>query len=78
MTVKELKHLLEGVDENVTVLIPETNHFNGAFYQPCLYDSGIIEMGEDEHSIEEPAFVLCPCGFYDQEQHDHEKPEQLN
>lgn len=87
MTVAQLKKLLEGVDENVQVLIPVSHEFNGAFYSPCSEDSGLSQMGTDpdltEEDIkemellnkpvpEEPAFLLIPCGFGEEKEHRHE------
>ena len=87
MTVAQLKKLLEGVDENVQVLIPVSHEFDGAFYSTCSEDGGLSQMGTDpdltEEDIkemellnkpvpEEPAFLLIPCGFGEEKEHRHE------
>lgn len=80
MTVKELKQLLEGLDENMDVVIPlqPMEGFTGAFFSPCMQESGQIEMGIEDLSEEdlaeyqllnkeiphEPSFALVPCGFF--------------
>lgn len=87
MTVKKLKEKLEGIDENMKVLIPFSPEFDGAFYTPCSVDSGISAMGTDPHVEEEDIdemkilnkpipeeeiFLLVPCGFYEEKSHTHE------
>lgn len=87
MTAGELKKKLENVDDTVEVLIPLSQEFDGAFYSPCSQDSGLSIMGTDpdltEDDIKEmkmlnkplpeaPAFLLIPCGFGDQKDHNHE------
>lgn len=82
MTVKDLRQLLEGVDDDMQVVIPlePTEGFTGAFFSPCLHESGEIEMGTEDLSEEdiaehellnkpvpaEPSFALVPCGFYEE------------
>jgi len=88
MTVKELKQLLEGVDDNIDVLIPTSEEFNGIFFSPCLVESGISKMGivDSIEELSEPIdevlssligeekdeFILVPCGFFDEKDHSHE------
>jgi hypothetical protein len=87
MTVKRLRELLEGVNDNVQVLIPMTQEFDGAFYSPCSEDSGLTQVGtatdlteEDIKEMEllnkpipeEDAFLLIPCGFDEEKEHKHE------
>lgn len=69
MTVGELKELLEGIDDNVEVLIPlDKEVADGFFYSPCFETSGEIEVNvdglEDLDFITEKSFVLVPCGFF--------------
>lgn len=82
MTVKELKQMLEGLDENLEVVIPlePMEGFTGAFFSPCNAESGMIELGTEDLSEEdlaeyellnkpipqEPSFVLVPCGFFEE------------
>lgn len=87
MTVGRLKELLEGVDDEMQVLIPLTQEFDGAFYSPCSKESGVLQIGpedglsqeEIEEMIllgkplpEEDRFILIPCGFSDEKDHSHE------
>lgn len=86
MKVGELRKKLEGVDDNMKVLIPFSHEFDGAFYSPCSVDSGVSAMGienlteEDEKEMqllnkpipEEDAFLLIPCGFGEEKDHSHE------
>ncbi len=87
MTVGELRSKIEGVDDNVPVLIPVSQEFDGVFYSPCSVDSGVSQMGTepditdeeiDELKLlnkpipEEPALLLVPCGFTDEKDHSHE------
>jgi hypothetical protein len=88
MTVGELKILLEGVDDDTQVLVPmePIEGFTGAFFSPCMEESKELEMGTedlDEEEINErellnkplehkPAFVLVPCGFFEEKEHTHE------
>ncbi len=88
MKVKELKQLLEGVDDNMDVLIPTSQEFDGVFAHPCLQESGVSKMGiaESIEELNEPIdevlmplvteereeFILVPCGFFDHKDHSHE------
>jgi hypothetical protein len=87
MTVKQLRKKLEGIDDNMKVLIPLTQEFDGAFYSPCSVDSGVSAMGTGEYLSEEEAkemellnkpipeedsFLLIPCGFFEEKDHSHE------
>lgn len=89
MLVKELKQLLKGINGNMKVLIPITDEFNGIFYSPCIYESGLGTMGTDfsidEEEIRErellnkeipseDIFLLVPCGFTEE----HDNSHQLN
>jgi hypothetical protein len=80
MTIKQLRNLLEGLDENMMVLIPASHEFDGVFYSPCPEDSGVSQIGTDatldEEDIKEmellskpipseECFMLIPCGFGD-------------
>lgn len=91
MTVKKLKELLAEVPEQMKVLIPgePKEGFTGLFYSPCEIDSGVLEMGGDEHTTHEEldalenkaldlpsekSFVLVPCGYFEE----HDNKHQLN
>ncbi len=80
MNIKQLKQLLEGLDDDMVVLIPTSHEFDGIFYTPCSQDSGVSQMGtainleeEDIKEMEllnkeipsEDTFLLIPCGFFD-------------
>lgn len=77
MTVKELKDKLEGLDDEIRVVIPQDSQlFDGFFYSPCVEESGKSEMGVNENlKTEETMFLLVPCGFFDKE---HDEREVLN
>jgi hypothetical protein len=87
MTVGRLKELLKDVKDDVQVLIPMTQEFDGAFYSPCSQDSGVSQIctamdltQEDIEEMEllnkpipeEDAFLLIPCGFDEAKDHSHE------
>jgi hypothetical protein len=87
MVVKELKRLLEGVPDEMKVIIPSSMEFDGVFYSPCVAESGVSAMGTDpnleEEDIqemerlnkpipEEDSFLLIPCGFGEEKDHTHE------
>lgn len=91
MTVRDLKQLLEGCDDDMKVLIPlnPADGFDGMFFSPCIEESGVGEMGTedleeddlkemellDKEIPQEPTFVLVPCGFFEK----HEGvPAELN
>jgi hypothetical protein len=78
MKVIELRKMLEGVDDNIEVLIPvNTDCFDGMFYRPCSCESGVIKMAANELTEEEmekhenlglpvpekEAFLLAPHGY---------------
>jgi len=86
MTIKQLKKLLEGLEDNMKVLIPTSSEFDGMFYSPCPEDSGVSQIGTDanldEEDIkemellnkqipEESVFMLIPCGFGEEIEHTH-------
>ena len=83
MTVGELKVLLEGADDSAQVLIPLNagDGFDGAFFTPCIEESGMGEVGivdGDEEDLQEmellgkeiskPEFLLVPHGFFEIEE----------
>jgi L-rhamnose isomerase len=82
MRVKDLKKLLENVPDEMQVLIPTTQEFDGAFYSPCIEESGEADLGTEDLSEEDikeydllnkelPAvksFVLVRCGFFEEHQ----------
>lgn len=86
MVVGDLRQMIEGVDDEMQVLIPLTQEFDGVFYSPCIMESGVTEMGGDEDvspdDVEELAlvdklemrkeFCLVPCGFSEERDHSHE------
>jgi hypothetical protein len=86
MNVKQLRELLEGKPDDMPVLIPVSQEFDGAFYSPCHEDSGDAQLGDEPLSEEdlkemellnkpipeEPAFLLVPCGFFEEQDHSHE------
>lgn len=73
MTVGKLKQLLEGLDDEMLVLIPTTNEFTGEFYSPCNEESGVGEMGiVEEVEVTTKEFMLVPCGFFEEKDHSHE------
>lgn len=86
MTVGELRNKLLGVDDSLTVLIPVSDEFNGAFYSPCVEETGVKKMGTEyisEEEItemqllnkqipEEDSFILTPCGFWEEKSNLHE------
>ena len=70
MNVGQLKILLDGVADDVQVLIPlDTNCFDGFFYKPCIEESGEadtpIDGFEDYDFMSEKSFLLVPRGFFD-------------
>ena len=73
MTVKDLKQMLNEVNENMQVLIPVSGEFDGFFVSPCESESGAVDMSLDENLlVKETSFVLVPCGFF--EEHDSIDP----
>ncbi len=86
MTVNDLRKLIEGADGDLQVLIPINQEFDGAFYSPCIKESGITTMGlgdlseEDIKEMkllnkpipEEKSLLLVPCGFSEEQDHSHE------
>lgn len=52
MTVKDLKELLENVDDGMQVLTPLNagEGFDGVFYSPCVEESGESELGIGEEA----------------------------
>lgn len=71
MKVKDLKKLLEGVDDEMDVFIPMNPEFDGYFQHPCIAETGVTGLGVSE-TKEEPAFVIVPHGFFDV---DHDAPD---
>lgn len=87
MTVGELKKILEGVNEDMQVLVPFTTIFDGRFYSPCSIESGVAGLGTDMYINEEDikemellnkpipqedSFLIVPCGFTEEKDHSHE------
>jgi len=66
MTVGDLKKLMKGVKDDVEVLIPMSEDFDGMFTSPCIGESGLQQLGIDEETEETvPAFLLAPHGFFE-------------
>lgn len=87
MKVKDLRKLLEGVDDEMKVLIPlDMKEFTGEFVHPCIAESGVAGLGTEDLNEEdiaeykllnkeipsEESFVLVPCGFFEEKDHAHE------
>lgn len=76
MNVKQLKKLIKGLPDDMDVLIPTSEIFDGYWYTPCAGESGINEMEFDEDSDERvPTFILVPHGFFDEEEEGGVIPE---
>lgn len=89
MTVLELKEMLADLPDEMQVLVPLNagDGFDGAFFSPCLEESGEGEMGLEDLDEEEIAerkllneppeteksFLLVPCGFF--QEHEGPLPE---
>lgn len=76
MTVKDLKQLLSKAPDEMQVLMPMTDIFDGYFKSPCVKESGVATLGVNENlKTEEDSFVIVPCGFFEE----HEGPStELN
>lgn len=74
MTVKELKNLLKSADDDMLVLLPvDMGNFDGFFKSPCVVESGVAEMGDNEDlGTVRKDFVLVPCGFFEEKHIDPE------
>lgn len=84
MKVKDLKELLalgcEGLTDeefdNLDVLMPLTDIFDGYWKHPCPAETGVAEMGFGEGGKEDGmAFCIVPHGFFDEEEDDDFSPE---
>lgn len=66
MTVADLKKMLADAPDDMSVLIPMTGEFDGYFKHPCVEESVISHLSEDENGEDSPmdAFMLVPCGFF--------------
>lgn len=74
MTVKRLKELLEGVDDNLHVFVGVENEGIFGFQEACECETGAIELGPapgdlysnitniDDH-IQMKVFAVLPHGF---------------
>ena len=87
MTVGKLKELLNGMPDDMKVLIPANpmGEFDGILFSPCEEDSGESEVGGDETMSEEEfecqenlgtlqtekVFLLVPCGYGEEKDHTH-------
>lgn len=76
MTVGELKEMLEDVPDELDVLIPMTDKFDGYWKPPCPEETGVSELGLTEDGSEtQSAFVIVGHGFFDEE---YGVPPELN
>lgn len=65
MKVRDLKQLLAKADDDMDVLIPLTNEFDGFFRHPCMEESGVTTLGVNENlGTEADSFLIVPCGFF--------------
>jgi len=83
MTVGELKELLEGLDDEMEVLIPlDSFVYDGKFMSPCIEESGVVQLDNPDNilSPSETTFLLVPCGFFDDidDEFDNEIIPELN
>ena len=82
MNVGELKKILEGMDDDVRILIPldVSSGFTGEFFSPCGEESGEITMGMmPDMSDEEDCFLLVPHGFFQiDDENDNDFIPELN
>lgn len=47
MTVKDLKAMLDGIDDEMEVFIPaNSEEFDGRLYSPCAVDSGLSQIAD--------------------------------
>ena len=71
MKVKDLKRMLEGVDDEIDVLIPmDMGCFDGMFLHPCIEESGVADLEEAmllNKATYIKSFLLVPCGFFDED-----------
>lgn len=71
MTVGDLKEMLEGVDNEMEVIIPMNAEFDGIFRSPCAGETGVIEITAediedddiDEFTQMKEVFAILPHGF---------------
>lgn len=83
MKVKDLKRLLiKPMDltmeewNEIDVLIPMGEEFDGYFQSPCCEESGAADFGIDEQGDEtDLSFILVPCGFFEHEDENFISPE---
>lgn len=77
MKVKDLKELLalgcEGLTDeefdNLDVLIPLSDIFDGYWRRPCPAETGVAEMGFGEDGKEDGiAFCIVPHDFFDEDE----------
>ncbi len=89
MTVADLKEMLNELPDDMDVLIPMNagEGFTGAWFTPCIEESGGVELGIEDLTDEEikerkllnkpievdNALCLVPCGFF--EPHEGVAPE---
>lgn len=77
--IRKAKRILPREEyNNVEVLVPTKEIFDGYFFSPCMGESGINEAGINEDSTEARLdFLLVPHGFFD-EPFIHEVDPTLN
>ena len=71
MKVKNLKMLMDGVDDEMEVLIPSSTTFNGLLLSPCENESGVSQVPTTDDELnpqERDVFILAPHGYTNVEQ----------
>lgn len=76
MIVKDLRKLLQGVPDDLEVLIPVNAEFDGLFRSPCVGENGVsqISVSEDGHDDDEydmeqkDVFMILPHGFSEEQE----------
>lgn len=78
MKVKNLKELLalgcEGLTDeefdNLDVLIPLSDIFDGYWRHPCPQETGVSDLGIDENDLAAPdlAFCIVPHAFFEEKE----------
>ena len=76
MTISELREIISDLPGDMDVLIPAHpfEGFTGVLFPPCIEESQPVTTSVEE-GVEEEAFMLVPCGFFDKE---HDETVALN
>lgn len=64
MKIKELKEMIDGLDDEMEVMIPLPFKDDTLLISPCMDESGQMELTMD-NGEEEMAFCLVCEGFFD-------------